>query len=299
MAKYQQYEEYKDSGVEWLGQVPSEWSVSPLKLYLNTRKGVAFKSADFTDIGIRVVKASDIKDKTIRQSEVFLPSSFSEIYPKSVLKEGEIIISTVGSTPDVKNSAVGQIGILPFELDGSLLNQNTVVLSPKNNVLSNLFLFYLIQTDVYREHLDLNAHGTANQALFEHVVIDEAQDFSPFQVCVLQKYARNVSFTILGDLLQNIHHHLLLSTVSFPSTNSCFNKDKEVFRNNSALDNISRNSMNYSDFLRFPALGDLVRCLSCPSVDCGPPVKALNCWNASVPCFLRGLLDRRTRQKGK
>ncbi|MBF2720043.1 restriction endonuclease subunit S [Psychrobacter sp. NG254] len=164
MAKYQQYEEYKDSGVEWLGQVPSEWSVSPLKLYLNTRKGVAFKSADFTDIGIRVVKASDIKDKTIRQSEVFLPSSFSEIYPKSVLKEGEIIISTVGSTPDVKNSAVGQIGILPFELDGSLLNQNTVVLSPKNNVLSNLFLFYLIQTDVYREHLDLNAHGTANQA---------------------------------------------------------------------------------------------------------------------------------------
>ena len=164
VTKYQQYEEYKDSGVEWLGQVPSEWSVSPLKLYINTRKGVAFKSADFTDIGIRVVKASDIKDKTIRQSEVFLPSSFSEIYPKAVLKEGEIIISTVGSTPDVKNSAVGQIGILPFELDGSLLNQNTVVLSPKSNVLSNLFLFYLIQTDVYREHLDLNAHGTANQA---------------------------------------------------------------------------------------------------------------------------------------
>ena len=154
----------KDSGVEWLGEVPEHWVVSPLKLYIDTRKGVAFKSADFTDLGVRVVKASDIKEKTIRQSDVFLPVYFSETYPKAILSEGDIVISTVGSTPDVKNSAVGQIGMVPVELDGSLLNQNTVVFTPRNNMLENLFLFYLIQTDVYRDHLDLNAHGTANQA---------------------------------------------------------------------------------------------------------------------------------------
>ena len=154
----------KDSGVEWLGEVPEHWVVSPLKLYIDTRKGVAFKSADFTDLGVRVVKASDIKEKTIRQSDVFLPVYFSETYPKAILSEGDIVISTVGSTPDVKNSAVGQIGMVPVELDGSLLNQNTVVFTPRNNILENLFLFYLIQTDVYRDHLDLNAHGTANQA---------------------------------------------------------------------------------------------------------------------------------------
>ena len=164
VAKYQQYAEYKDSGVEWLEKVPSHWNVSPLKLYIDTRKGVAFKSADFTDTGVRVVKASDIKDKTIQQSDVFLPTYFSEIYPKAVLKAEDIVISTVGSTPDVKNSAVGQIGMLPAELNNSLLNQNTVVFSPRKNTLENLFLFYLIQTNVYRDHLDLNAHGTANQA---------------------------------------------------------------------------------------------------------------------------------------
>lgn len=49
-------------------------------------------------------------------------------------------------------------------------------------------------------------HGRSNSNSFEHVVIDEAQDFSPFQVLVLKKYAKNVSFTILGDLLQNIYH---------------------------------------------------------------------------------------------
>ncbi len=31
-------------------------------------------------------------------------------------------------------------------------------------MLESLCLCYRIQTDVYRDHLDLNAHGTANQA---------------------------------------------------------------------------------------------------------------------------------------
>lgn len=154
----------KDSGVEWLGEVPGHWEISPLRLYVDTRKGVAFKSVDFADIGIRVVKASDIKNRTILSSDIYLPESFANIYPKAVLRSGDIILSTVGSTPDVKNSAVGQVGILPRELDGSLLNQNTVVFSPRSKLLTNNFLFNLIQTDDYREHLDLHAHGTANQA---------------------------------------------------------------------------------------------------------------------------------------
>jgi len=153
----------KDSGVEWLGEVPEHWETLPLKLCVETRKGVAFKAVDFCDSGIRVVKASDIKQKTIRESEVFLPDSYINEYPKAVLYTGDLVLSTVGSTPDVKNSAVGQIGKVPESLNGSLLNQNTVVFSA-NKLLDQGFLFYLVQTNSYRDHLDLNAHGTANQA---------------------------------------------------------------------------------------------------------------------------------------
>lgn len=34
MAKYQAYAEYKDSGVEWLGVVPSHWIITTLKKIL-------------------------------------------------------------------------------------------------------------------------------------------------------------------------------------------------------------------------------------------------------------------------
>ncbi|GBF73829.1 hypothetical protein PA598K_02151 [Paenibacillus sp. 598K] len=40
---------------------------------------------------------------------------------------------------------------------------------------------------------------------FDHVVIDEAQDFSPFQIALLNEGMAESSFTILGDLAQGIH----------------------------------------------------------------------------------------------
>jgi type I restriction enzyme S subunit len=154
----------KPSGVEWLGDVPEHWEVGKLSRLVSTRKGVAFKADDFTDEGIPVVKASDIKGLTIRQSEICLPTSYSQQYPKAILRTGELVLSTVGSIPEVRNSAVGQLGKVPEELSESLLNQNTVVFTPSGSTLMNDFLFLILQTIGYRDHLDLHAHGTANQA---------------------------------------------------------------------------------------------------------------------------------------
>ena len=153
----------KDSGVEWLGSVPVHWDIMPLRYFIRTTKGFAFKSTDFRDEGVRVVRATDIKQKTILKSAVFLPKEFLGTHHKVRLTTGNIIISTVGSNPDVINSAVGQIGMVPEELNNTLLNQNTVILKPTKRV-SNNFLIHLLSSTAYRENLDLYAHGTANQS---------------------------------------------------------------------------------------------------------------------------------------
>lgn len=48
-------------------------------------------------------------------------------------------------------------------------------------------------------------NGNEGTVRFDHIVIDEAQDFSPFQIAVLDLYVKGHSFTILGDLSQGIH----------------------------------------------------------------------------------------------
>jgi DNA helicase-2/ATP-dependent DNA helicase PcrA len=54
-------------------------------------------------------------------------------------------------------------------------------------------------------HIRAKFHGIHGDLTFDHTVIDEAQDFSPFQIALLSQHTRNQSFTILGDLSQGIH----------------------------------------------------------------------------------------------
>lgn len=154
----------RPSGIDWLGDVPSHWDTRKLNLLVSTRKGVAFKADDFKDAGVRVAKVSDIKKLTFQLSDVFLPPRFIEAYPKAILKEGNIVLSTVGSNPSVKNSAVGQVGRVPESHNGSILNQNTVVFDVDEVLTNEDYVFTILLTRGYRDHLDLHAHGTANQS---------------------------------------------------------------------------------------------------------------------------------------
>jgi DNA helicase-2/ATP-dependent DNA helicase PcrA len=51
-------------------------------------------------------------------------------------------------------------------------------------------------------HYSFNGSGGL---AFDHVVVDEAQDVSPFQIALLNAFMNEPSFTILGDLAQGIH----------------------------------------------------------------------------------------------
>jgi DNA helicase-2/ATP-dependent DNA helicase PcrA len=54
-------------------------------------------------------------------------------------------------------------------------------------------------------YLQERLEGLKEDRELDHVVIDEAQDFSPFQIALLRRLTKHDSFTILGDLSQGIH----------------------------------------------------------------------------------------------
>lgn len=156
--------EIKESGTEWISQIPKHWEIKPLKYFLSYTKGFAFKSKVFCDEGIPIVRASDIKQGTIKNPNIFLDPKNLDSYQKVILKKGDIVISSVGSKYTIVDSAVGQLAIVPEELNGSLLNQNTVLLRLKKKFITRKFLFYTLFGRQFRSHLDVHSHGTANQA---------------------------------------------------------------------------------------------------------------------------------------
>ncbi|MFC4662517.1 HelD family protein [Oceanobacillus aidingensis] len=87
----------------------------------------------------------------------------------------------------------------PYELYAQILKrmERTDLLPPKDK----------ITLDDLAPLLDIHDYwyGIEREERFDHVVIDEAQDFSPYQVSVLHARTKTASFTILGDLAQGIH----------------------------------------------------------------------------------------------
>jgi len=98
-----------------------------------------------------------------------------------------------------------------FLLNQSLLSQlcqgiisasEIRLLTSSINIKTNTLLREDIGPVCYMDYL-LNGKKS-KQRLFEHVVIDEAQDVSPIEFMLIYLYSSNKSFTILGDVNQNL-----------------------------------------------------------------------------------------------
>lgn len=54
------YENCRDSGVDWLGLVPSEWSIQPLKTIAGFTNGEAFKPSEWDDEGTPIIRIQNL-----------------------------------------------------------------------------------------------------------------------------------------------------------------------------------------------------------------------------------------------
>jgi len=63
--KYSKYPSYKDSGVEWLGDVPNEWNTSKIKHLFNLGRGRVISVEELEDEGIYPVYSSQTKNNGV------------------------------------------------------------------------------------------------------------------------------------------------------------------------------------------------------------------------------------------
>lgn len=155
----------KPSGIEWLGDIPEHWEVRKLKYVMNYFKGFAFKSSDFFESGIPIIKASNIKKGTIKNELSYIAIGNQRSEFESVrLNVGDIIITTVGSKPEITNSSVGQIAIISEDFNNTYLNQNTMCLRPLSNTIYQEFAKHFMTSKYMRAVLDSISLCIVNQA---------------------------------------------------------------------------------------------------------------------------------------
>ncbi|WP_302140979.1 restriction endonuclease subunit S [Halomonas alkalicola] len=91
---FPKYPEYKDSGVEWLGEVPAHWDIKPLK-YVATYNDEVLSESTPDDYPIKYVEISDVDEQLgIKNWSEHLFSS-APSRARRILRDGDVLISTV------------------------------------------------------------------------------------------------------------------------------------------------------------------------------------------------------------
>lgn len=166
MAKYQKYAEYKDSGVEWLGEIPSHWTFTSLKRFSFVKGGYAFSSDIFTSVGKPIIRIGDIQaDGSISLENCKnIPLTLAENSQDYLVTKGQILMAMTGAT-------IGKAGIFNSD-EVAYLNQRVGKFIIDSNALNYGYLWYLLKTHGYQEYIRLTAFGGAQPNISDTAMVD-------------------------------------------------------------------------------------------------------------------------------
>lgn len=146
--------EMKDSGIEWIGEIPKHWKVLRIKNVGEYRNGLTYKPTDLTDenTGTLVLRSSNIQDGKISLNDNVYVSTFVRSDLK--VKKGDILICSRNGSRELvgKNAIIEDLKDVTFGAFMMIFRCN----SPK-------YLYYILNSKVFSYYLGSFFTSTINQ----------------------------------------------------------------------------------------------------------------------------------------
>lgn len=128
------YDSYKDSGVEWIGEIPSHWELKPLKHLVFCNKDSLVENTN-PEIEINYIEIGDVSSIDGIKATTAYPFEKAPSRARRIVKEGDVIISTV-------RTYLKAITSIKSKFDGYIASTGFAVLTPK--LISSGFLGQLV-----------------------------------------------------------------------------------------------------------------------------------------------------------
>lgn len=147
--------EMKNSGIEWIGEIPVGWETTKMKYVGTYINGYAFKPSDWTSKGKPIIRIQDLTGSNDN------PNYYEgEIDSKYSITKGDILVSWAAT-----------LDAYIWNKNDGLLNQHIFKAVPKE-IVKKSFFFWLIKEAMANMNND-NKHGIVMQ----HVTLDVFNNF--------------------------------------------------------------------------------------------------------------------------
>lgn len=154
--------EMKDSGIEWVGNVPAHWRVTKIKNFVSLRSGITLGKQyppDAQLVSRPYLRVANVKAEHVDLQDVATIMVTIEEAEKYALKPGELLMTEGGD-----RDKLGRGTIWHGEIPGCLHQNHVFAVQVDEKYMLTKFLDYLTASPVGREYFDLTAKKTTNLA---------------------------------------------------------------------------------------------------------------------------------------
>ena len=144
------YDEYKQTGTPWIGEIPSHWEDSRLKYIGEYINGYAFKPEDWSSEGLPIIRIQDLTESNSNPN--YFKGTINEKY---LIKDGDILVSWAATLAAFK-----------WNRGDAWLNQHIFKAIPNLNINYDFFFWIL------RIAMKNMKNGEEHGIMMEHVTSD-------------------------------------------------------------------------------------------------------------------------------
>lgn len=141
----------KNSGVEWIGEIPDEWEVTPVKRYFSHVKRIVGNDVDkYERLSLTM---QGVLKRSKDDADGLQPEKFNGY---QILKQNELVFKLI----DLENVNTSRVGLSPFT---GLVSPAYIILT--NNKKNNTFYYYWFLNMYYQEVFNKLGDGGVRSAL--------------------------------------------------------------------------------------------------------------------------------------
>jgi type I restriction enzyme S subunit len=157
----------KDSGIDWLGEIPAHWEEARIKNVVNIIGRIGFRGYTTQDLvqkgeGAISLSPSNIKNHILNLDDcTFLSWEKYHESPEIKIFENDIILVKTGST-------IGKTAIIPNRTPEMTLNPQLVVF--KDIKLNPVFLYYIMISNYFQGYFSIYTAGGSTPAISQEKI---------------------------------------------------------------------------------------------------------------------------------
>jgi type I restriction enzyme S subunit len=157
----------KDSGIEWIGEVPEHWFVGKLSNFCESIStgpfGTALNASEYIEDGVPVINPSHISETgCIPDRQVTVDPQTAERLALWRLRPGDLITARRGE--------LGRAAVVEEHEDGWICGTGSIRITTKKNALVPYYLSIVFQSHQLRSWLQLSSVGSTMPNLSETLV---------------------------------------------------------------------------------------------------------------------------------